>query len=324
MAGPIRLSRASTTRRPIGELLPVYLNRPVVPKDDGEYRLVLTREGWLQPWVRVRKTEDEENKRLAGMSSFHTLSRSGEIKPGAVVLSEVQDSAGAEAPALVAQSFGKGHVAALLIGDLWRWGMRRENQAEDDFDRSWRQTVRWLVGDVPGRVEVTVRPKRPIRRPRRFAWLFECAMRNIVRSTMPRSPFAFSLPGGENSRSTPSPTRVKPVLTRRLMFRESRVPIDVVAAATAPDGSVIGEQEAGWAAQPVADEFARLEPDREFLKSIASKTGGEVVDGERLAVVRRQPFFAQRTDHRAVDFSAVASTALFSGRDCAACWANGA
>ena len=59
----------------------------------------------------------------------------------------------------MAQSFGKGHVAALLIGDLWRWGMRRENQSEDDFDRSWRQTVRWLVGDVPNRVEVTVRPK---------------------------------------------------------------------------------------------------------------------------------------------------------------------
>jgi hypothetical protein len=56
----------------------------------------------------------------------------------------------------------------------------------------------------------------------------------------------------------------------------------VVASATAPDGSVVGEREAGWAAQPAADEFARLEPDREYLKSIASKTGGEVVDGESL------------------------------------------
>ena len=146
-------------KTPIGELLPVYLNRPTVSQDDGEYRLFLTKEGWLQPWVRVRKTEEDESKRLAAMSTFQTLSRSGEIKPGAVVLSEVQDSKGATAPALVAQTFGKGHVAALLIGDLWHWGMRRTNQAEDDFDRSWRQTVRWLVGDVPSRVEVTVRPK---------------------------------------------------------------------------------------------------------------------------------------------------------------------
>ena len=56
----------------------------------------------------------------------------------------------------------------------------------------------------------------------------------------------------------------------------------VVATATAPDGSAVGDREAGWAAQPAADEFARLEPDREYLKSIAAKTGGELVDGARL------------------------------------------
>ena len=46
-----------------------------------------------------------------------------------------------------------------------------------------------------------------------------------------------------------------------------------------PDGSPIGEREAGWAAQPSADEFARLEPDRAFLEDLAARTGGEVVDG---------------------------------------------
>jgi len=35
-------------------------------------------------------------------------------------------------------------------------------------------------------------------------------------------------------------------------------------------------------AQPAADEFARLVPDREFLKAIASKTGGEMIEGDRL------------------------------------------
>src|SRR4029077_14364019 len=93
------------------------------------------------------------------MSPFRTLSRVGEIKPGAVILSEVRDPAGTTVPALVAQSFGKGHVAALMIGDLWRWGMQRDDPVESDLDRSWRQTVRWLVGDVPDRVEIAVRPK---------------------------------------------------------------------------------------------------------------------------------------------------------------------
>ncbi len=56
----------------------------------------------------------------------------------------------------------------------------------------------------------------------------------------------------------------------------------VVASATAPDGAPVGEREAGWAAQPAADEFAHLQPDRDFLQTIASKTKGEVVDGDRL------------------------------------------
>ncbi len=75
-------------RTPVGELLPVYLNRPVASPDSSEreYRLELTREGWLQPWVRMRKTEDEERQRLAMMEPFGTLSRVGDIKPGAVIL----------------------------------------------------------------------------------------------------------------------------------------------------------------------------------------------------------------------------------------------
>ena len=109
--------------------------------------------------MRLRATEDEENKRIAAMGSFQTLSRVGKIKPGAEVLAQVRDAAGNDLPALVAQQFGKGHVGAILIGDLWRWGLRREDPTESDLEKSWRQTVRWLVGDVPGRVDVTATPK---------------------------------------------------------------------------------------------------------------------------------------------------------------------
>jgi hypothetical protein len=57
----------------------------------------------------------------------------------------------------------------------------------------------------------------------------------------------------------------------------------VLATATAPDGAPVGRRETGWAAQPAADEFAHLQPDREWLESIAARTKGEVVDGDRLA-----------------------------------------
>ena len=106
---------------------------------------MLTREGWLQPWVRLRKTEDEE-RQAAGrdVAVPDAQPSSARIKPGAVVLSEVHDRRVPSAPALVAQSFGKGHVAALLIGDLWRWGMRRENQAEaTSIARGVRPSAGW-------------------------------------------------------------------------------------------------------------------------------------------------------------------------------------
>jgi uncharacterized membrane protein len=281
LGGPDSFVEGKYDKTPVGELLPVYLNRRSIPQGNGDYRLVLTREGWLQPWVRVRKTEDEENKRLAGMTGFQTLSRSGDIKPGAVVLSEVQDAAGARAPALVAQSFGKGHVAALLIGDLWRWGMGRENPAEDDFDRSWRQTVRWLAGDVPSRVEVTVRPKADSETP---ALSLSARVRDAEYRPLDNAKVTFrvGLQGGDNITldAEPDAREAGSYATTYV----PRVPgaYNIVATANAPDGSVVGVREAGWAAQPVADEFARLEPDREYLKSIASKTGGEIVDGDRL------------------------------------------
>jgi uncharacterized membrane protein len=281
LGGPDSFVEGKYDKSPIGELSPVYLNRASMPEDVGEYRLVLTREGWLQPWVRVRKTEDEENKRLAGMSTFQTVSKSGEIKPGAVELSKVQDSQGAEFSALVAQAFGKGHVAALLIGDLWRWGMRRENQAEDDFDRSWRQTLRWLVGDVPSRVEVIVRPKRDSQTPALYLGVLvrDAEYRPLDNAKVT---FQVGLPGGEKLTLDAEPDpREAGAYAATYVPREPGA-YRIVASATAPDGSIVGAREAGWAAQPVADEFARLEPDREFLKSIASKTRGEIVDGESL------------------------------------------
>ena len=88
----------------------------------------------------------------------------------------------------------------------------------------------------------------------------------------------------------------------------------VVATANSPDGATVGERETGWAAQPAADEFARLTPDRDFLATLAAKTGGEVVDGDRLDVVRRQPALAQGTHHRAVDLAALAQPVLLLDR----------
>lgn len=281
LGGPDSFAEGKYDRNPIGDLLPVYLSRVNTIQGNPAYRLALTREGWLQPWVRTRKTEEDERQRLASLVPFRTLNHVGNIKPGAVVLSEVIDPAGETAPALVAQQFGKGHVAAMMIGDLWRWGIRRDDPNESDLDRSWRQTVRWLVGDVPGRVDVTVRPKAESTAP---AVELTAQVRDAEYRPLDNAKVALTvtLPGGDTLVLDAEPDGREAGTYSATYVAKQPGPYRVTASATAPDGSAVGQREAGWAAQPAADEFARLEPDREFLKTIADKTHGEVVDGDRL------------------------------------------
>ena len=51
----------------------------------------------------------------------------------------------------------------------------------------------------------------------------------------------------------------------------------VDAVVTQPDGQVVGRAAAGWSADPAADEFRSLKPNRALLETIARRTGGEVV-----------------------------------------------
>ena len=55
------------------------------------------------------------------------------------------------------QRLGAGRSVALLLGDLWRSGLRPDSQAAADIGRLWRQAVRFLVTDVPSPVTAELR-----------------------------------------------------------------------------------------------------------------------------------------------------------------------
>ena len=144
-------------RTPIGDMLPVYLDRAESVHPAGPLKFGLAREGWLQPWARVRDNESDERTRIDGMPGFEVFNPVHGVKPGASVVATVADAAGKEHPALVIQRFGRGRTAALPVGDVWRWGMK-DPASRADMDKSWRQLVRWLISDVPERVELSVEP----------------------------------------------------------------------------------------------------------------------------------------------------------------------
>ncbi len=289
-------------RTPIGEMLPVYLNHRAPPKaPESGYRLNLTREGWLQPWVRLRNNEADEKKRLEEAPPFHVLNPLPDPKPGASVLATVLDGSGKAQPALVVQRYGHGRTAALAIGDLWHWGFR-DKEARRDMDKAWRQLIRWLIADVPQRIQTTVetKPSDPDQavllqvrvRDEKFQPLDNASVTLLVRSVGVQA--ETSAPAGPDpavparnpalaeARLTAEPAPSEPGLYQATYIPRLTGGYLAEAVVTNALGAEVGRAQAGWSSDPAADEFRSLKPNRALLDDLARKTGGEVIAMERL------------------------------------------
>jgi uncharacterized membrane protein len=281
----------------IGSMLPVYLNQPVDAKLPSEWKLTLTREGWLQPWTRLRATEAEEQTRLDGAAPLEVLNAIRSVKPGASVLAQVSDADNNTYPALAVQRLGLGRTAALMIGDMWR-GSLRDEASQKDLAKSWRQLVRWLVSDVPSRVSVTPEtaangdPSR-VRfvvtvRDEEFKPLDNATVQLTVRPVHLLQPADAA--GSSYVQITADPLPNAPGKYEAVYVARDAGAYSVQAAAAQFDGTIVGRATAGWASDPAAEEFRALKPNRELLAAIAQKTGGEVVTMEGLrSLARRLP-----------------------------------
>ena len=265
-------------RTPVGRMLPLYLDAvESVPSVTG-YRLALTRDGWLQPWARLRSTETEEQQRLKELPPFRTLNRAGNLKPGATVIAEVIDAESRRFPALAVQRFGRGRCSALLLGDLWRWQLdRTDAQREmDDLGKAWRQTLRWLIADVPGRTELRVNMRDELGQP-----LTRLEARVRTAEFQPQDNSAVSmtlrLPDGSTVVQSAEPSLQEAGLYESTFA--SRIPGQYRATVEVADadGKSLGKTETGWVADPAAEEFQRVAPNLALLGDLAKQTGGEVV-----------------------------------------------
>jgi uncharacterized membrane protein len=272
----------------IASMLPVYLDRAVDAKLPGEMKLTLTREGWLQPWTRLRATEADEKTRLDDMPPFQVLNPVGDIKPGASVLATVSDADGQTYPALVAQRFGLGRTGALMIGDLWRWGLRDE-ATQKDLAKSWRQLVRWLVSDVPPQISVS--PETSVggdpAEVRLTVKAHDDEFKPLDNATVQLTVRPIGSALAENEKTnyvqlTAESSATSPGTYEATYIAREFGAYSVEALVTQSDGKVAGQAAAGWTSDPAAKEFRSLKPDRALLETIAKRTGGEVVKLEDL------------------------------------------
>jgi len=255
----------------------------------------LTREGLLQPWARLRDNEADEQARREAMPGFEVVNWVRGVKPGASIIATLHTIQGSETPALAVQRFGRGRTAALMVGDFWRWGLIDEG-THADMDKTWRQMVRWLVSDVPNRVDLTVEPQpgdanNAVRlqvraRDAKFQPMDDASVSIDVEPVLSDATGALA-----------KPIRIlaEPALSEAGLYEATYVPrltggYRATAIATNSVGAEVGRAVAGWSVDLAADEFHSLKPNVAVLESIARKTGGRVVAARDLdSLVRRLP-----------------------------------
>lgn len=270
---------------PLGELSPVYAARRTIIDNNNRSRggrIALTREGLLQAWTRLRENETAEQTRLSEMPAFLTVNPLGDVKPGASELSVIENANGDTATALAVQRFGKGRTAAISIGDLWRWSMRKavtktdENDEGDDAARAWRQTLHWLVGEVPRRVQTRIEtgedPTQPatiVVEVRDEAYLpLDNALVEVTIASTGGDPISITAQPDDSAAGT---------YNAQFWTRDSGGYL-AIATVTGADGSDVGGDQTGWTSQTDASEMSSLLVNRALLEQIASKTGGEVIE----------------------------------------------
>ena len=263
-------------RSPIGSLLPVYLDRLPAGSSAHAGRLTLTREGWLEPWVRVRDNEQDERQQLSSMPDFRAFNRVRAAKPGASVLATIGDDPAGPFPAMIVHRYGNGRSAALTIGDVWRWGLAKP-QIHPDMDKFWRQTVRWLVADVPHRISLqAVAKPDPVSQP----VMLQVRARDEDFEPMDTASVVVEVndPRGQTVRLA---TEARP--TESGLFEAVYVPrfsggYAARAVVTDPNGTEIGTAQTGWAADLEASEFQSIRTNRPLLDQIARQTGGRIIE----------------------------------------------
>jgi uncharacterized membrane protein len=274
MAGAESFAEGNYERTKVAEMLPVYVQgkAKLGATIANDWKLSLSREGWIEPWVRLRSAESDEKARLEELPSFSVVNQTGEAKPGATIVARVSDGT-REVPALAAQRFGRGRTAAMLIGDFFQSGLGNEAR-QNDLGRAWRQLVRWIIADVPDRIEVRTEETGDGMKIRVWA-------RNEKFEPMDHARVTLAI-GSTHGGAPPVLIPAEVSATEAGMFEAMYHPrvsggYRVEATVEAEDGKVAGVAQTGWTTNLATAEYRDLKPNIAAMEMLAKRTGGRVL-----------------------------------------------
>jgi uncharacterized membrane protein len=157
LGGRRALAEGSYAGTPLADALPIELGPPM-GLDSGatEITLAPTTAGLLHPATQLAPNDSATAMLWRQMPPLTTVNELGRAKPGATVLLEgTAEGDRRSRPTLAFQRYGRGKAVTFAVQDAWLWQMHADIPLEDmRHETFWRQLLRWLVSDVPGRVDI--------------------------------------------------------------------------------------------------------------------------------------------------------------------------
>ena len=142
----------------LSDLMPVDMEVSSRSEDERLMTVtaVPTAEGLRHPALQVAANDSLVTQRWRTLPPLTTVNLLARVKPAASVLLQGRTGEqGLTRPLLVSQRFGSGRVMVFGAQDDWLWQMHADIAVNDStHELLWRQMLRWLVNDVPDRVEI--------------------------------------------------------------------------------------------------------------------------------------------------------------------------
>jgi uncharacterized membrane protein len=148
---------------PVGDALPVELPSGQQGKVAfHNVKVGLTSIGSISAPTQLGASETESAQLWKTMPAVTSVNAITRAKVGATTLLDGTAPDGGDHVVIFAyQHYGRGETMAFPVQDSWLWQMRANTPTEDaTYKNFWRQTLRWMVRDVPDRVMVSTTADR--------------------------------------------------------------------------------------------------------------------------------------------------------------------
>jgi hypothetical protein len=287
LGGRRAFSEGGYAGTPLADATPIVVEGPAVADSltfFADLKPALTPAGLAHSVTQIGTGRVPAAEKWKTMPAVTSVNRVRRLKPGAVVLITGTVPQGGRAgepgetmfryeqPILAFQRYGRGLAVALVVQDDWQWQMGAEVDVEDQsFETFWRQLLRWLTSDVPGRVEARVAPDQV--NPRSGVQLRAVVVDSAYERVNDAQVAATVTAPSGTRQEVPLDWAVERDGEYRGTFAPAEEGVHLVRVTAAGRGGTVVDT-AFVRAAPLDAEYTLAEMRRPFLERIADETGG--------------------------------------------------